>query len=637
MRPPILGSLLHAALVVGSAAQPRPPAQHAHPSLHDPLLVDPGGVAAEHEHGLRPHHSSGAAAEDPLLFRHRFQHRDADTGRLLYYQYEARRSSRVTMVEDIGVTSCAASDGGNFTTVELAVADAETAGGIALGDIIAGTGPPCEYADGSPWRQDGSLRERVIQLPEVHISFPEAILRVATVPAGLHECFDDSQLEFFHGPATKFEQARSARLASAGGKESFTFASTEEVLADALDEEGHTVNQRRRKLHDACPWDWNLLGNSYFYDIDVNIGGGQDCNVREGGSLINEVSRMENDECYWGSNGARSYKAGNLMQVRWRTQSSDSWVRLTIRERGNYVSRDATCYTKRLRNTPEDNYYDLILPDLLSNDCARFDPLSGGFPEFYIWIETDDGKHVNRNCKELPLFRMLSETDTADGFTLSAPPSFQFGDDTLGVQIGCLECRVTGEADVHILMRTSGSNPADEVWAWGEMALEAVVDIGFRARMHGRMPFEPDLLKGFFCLYPICYPAKIAGIGINIGVEASLRAGAYLEITAVASLSYRRAVRTSGNFAMHKRPGSLVPDIATKFEYKDSADDDSPPIAAELNVDATAEVSLIPGFRIGVFAQVGLLAHSRGQSLFQAGSRARRPGTIPATHRARDR
>lgn len=93
--------------------------------------------------GLRPHHNTGAATEDPLLFRHRFQHHDVDTGRLLYYQYEARRSSRVTMVDDIGIISCVASDAGNFTTVELAVADAKVVGGIALYDILAGTGPIC--------------------------------------------------------------------------------------------------------------------------------------------------------------------------------------------------------------------------------------------------------------------------------------------------------------------------------------------------------------------------------------------------------------------------------------------------------------------------------------------------------------
>jgi len=63
------------------------------------------------------------------------------------------------MVEDVGLISCAASDGGNFATVGRV-----TAIGIASGDVIAGAvpGPPCEYEDGSPWRQGGSLRELIV-------------------------------------------------------------------------------------------------------------------------------------------------------------------------------------------------------------------------------------------------------------------------------------------------------------------------------------------------------------------------------------------------------------------------------------------------------------------------------------------
>ena len=98
----ILIGLLHVALVAGS--QPGPLAQHARPYLHD--FVDPGGVAAKHEHGLRPHHSSGAAAEDRLLFRHRYQHHDAASDRLVYYQYEAKRHPHVVMIDDIGVHQC---------------------------------------------------------------------------------------------------------------------------------------------------------------------------------------------------------------------------------------------------------------------------------------------------------------------------------------------------------------------------------------------------------------------------------------------------------------------------------------------------------------------------------------------------
>ena len=248
MRPPILGSLLHAALVVGSAAQPRPPAQHARPSLHDPLLVDPGGVAAEHEHGLRPHHSSGAAAEDPLLFRHRYQHHDAASDRLLYYQYEAKRHPHVVMLEDIGVNKCeassAASEGGqNVTEIVLVVSSQSGAAQLSTGTIVSGSGSMhCVFraADGSvsPWRK--TLRDRVISAsataaPHYPASAVEVTLQ--TVEAALNEVFEHAQVEFFHGRTHSLEAARGKRLnslARTGHQPArYEFASSVEVVAQA--------------------------------------------------------------------------------------------------------------------------------------------------------------------------------------------------------------------------------------------------------------------------------------------------------------------------------------------------------------------------------------------------------------------
>lgn len=147
---------------------------------------------------------------------------------------------------------------------------------------------------------------------------------------------------------------------------------------------------------------------------------------------------MLTPSAHWPGAYRKSYKAGNRIQVRW-SGASGSRVRLKIKERGNWLVNDATCFTMLTSN---DGGYDLYLPDLLTYGCARQNLANPAFPEFYIWIETTDGKHVNSNCKNLPLFRMLSETDSVAGFALSAPPAFQFGDDKLGVQIGCKECRV---------------------------------------------------------------------------------------------------------------------------------------------------------------------------------------------------
>ena len=71
------------------------------------------------EAGLRPHHATGASVEDPLLFRHQFQDHD-DSGRLVYYQYEARRHAHVVMLDDFGVQSCTAAPvDANVTIVTL--------------------------------------------------------------------------------------------------------------------------------------------------------------------------------------------------------------------------------------------------------------------------------------------------------------------------------------------------------------------------------------------------------------------------------------------------------------------------------------------------------------------------------------
>ena len=107
---------------IAHAAASRLPNEAVVP-LYDVPVVDPAGQLIIHEQGLRPHHSSGAASEDPLLFRHRYQHHDAATDRLLYYQYEAKRHPNVVMLTDM-VDSCEASDGGggdNVTDIKLAI------------------------------------------------------------------------------------------------------------------------------------------------------------------------------------------------------------------------------------------------------------------------------------------------------------------------------------------------------------------------------------------------------------------------------------------------------------------------------------------------------------------------------------
>ena len=72
--------------------------------LDDIPFLDP--AKSMHEKGLRP--SAKATEQDPLLFRHRYQHHDGASNRLPYYQYETKRHPHVVVIDDIGAQSCEA-------------------------------------------------------------------------------------------------------------------------------------------------------------------------------------------------------------------------------------------------------------------------------------------------------------------------------------------------------------------------------------------------------------------------------------------------------------------------------------------------------------------------------------------------
>ena len=159
MRRGLVGYVLHVALVKTAAARV---------TLHDSVLVDPDGIAAQHESGLRPHHSTGATAEDPLLFRHRYQHHDEASGKLIYYQYEAKRHPNVVMLADLGVLSCQASvveeHGQDNVTEIVLVLNQSSAAVLSTGSVISGGDMHCWFRDAegtlSSWRK--TLRERVL-------------------------------------------------------------------------------------------------------------------------------------------------------------------------------------------------------------------------------------------------------------------------------------------------------------------------------------------------------------------------------------------------------------------------------------------------------------------------------------------
>lgn len=125
--------------------------------------------------GMRPHHNAGSTTQDPLVFKHRFQHHDPISKRLLYYQYEARRHAHVIMLADLDVQSCTAKPtelNGNLSIVFSLEMPSQKLGtaNITQGSIVVGENMDCvlpedDEPDNTIWRKH--LRDRVIAEPRV--------------------------------------------------------------------------------------------------------------------------------------------------------------------------------------------------------------------------------------------------------------------------------------------------------------------------------------------------------------------------------------------------------------------------------------------------------------------------------------
>ena len=165
-----------------------------------------------HATGLRPHHLSGQSNDDPLLFRHRYQHHDQKTNHLVYYQYEARRHAHVVHLDDLAVESCSATPSGMEGTLLLTLVVRSGDHGhhlraLKAGAIIIGSETNCTGTGGLPATITG-LRERLLadaSLSKAHgeRGQPVAEVTLHTATAGFHECFEYSQLELFLGCAAQ--------------------------------------------------------------------------------------------------------------------------------------------------------------------------------------------------------------------------------------------------------------------------------------------------------------------------------------------------------------------------------------------------------------------------------------------------
>ena len=172
-----------------------------------------------------------------------------------------------------------------------------------------------------------------------------------------------------------------------------------------------------------------------------------------------------------------------------------------------------------------------------------------------VYIHVDAGYYWNMLWQSLEgrwgNFRILSDNTIDSSYTLSAPSpwSGQFGDETLGATITAKQLSVGLTSDLHMLVRTTDFNPADEVWLWGDLSLNALIDVEAEAFTSLSGTFGPVNFAPIPCVLPLCVGATLAGIAIEFGSKPALDVEAKAKIDAKVALAYKRAFSSQHNFA----------------------------------------------------------------------------------------
>ena len=508
-----MSAALLLALAVGAGASASsPPADDAS------LVVAPTGVEQKEDvdaiiaDGLDPKHAT-VDKDDPLLFKHRFEHHDAATNRLTYLQYEARRHAHVVILDDLNATFCTyQTDNENSTLITLDVLTTLfNSVNLTLGSILAGGAAHCSALGGEAHEL---IRERVVSPPRVRPSArrPDAVTVILeTRGAELHECFHHSTVEYYHGDPESHGVFRAKRLNSlvSNGREvpEDRFASTDNILAAAKAKQG-AVNTSRiaakeyvlqtpaegldrrfpprpelpalnitngsahhRKLsHVHCGWGYPPSGS--VQDIGLSLRG-TDCTNRQAGS------GMLASDCFWRDVDSPiseiGLKAENTYELKW-TSTTSQRVDITIWEYdpgspfGSQhcgtlaMNHPNQRYQGNVANSP--NSLTFTMPDLLSTGCGTF--FEVGVPEFVIYIDTVFASYffgipTSGACHKgwTNQFRMMKYTPPSPpgGFQMDLSRSLSSSSDA---RLQCDNCGVGVTGNVHVLVRQEQFNPFAE-------------------------------------------------------------------------------------------------------------------------------------------------------------------------------
>lgn len=116
------------------------------------------------------------------------------------------------------------------------------------------------------------------------------------------------------------------------------------------------------------------------------------------------------------------------------------------------------------------------------------------------------------------------------------------------LEIDCVDCYVSGSADVHIIARTGQINPFQETWSWGTLDIEVGVSVVARATF-GREWQWPLMTTSRRCF--LCLGVSIGNVPIQVGLQLEAGIIAEAKFHVAATLEFSRKGRISGPLNMH--------------------------------------------------------------------------------------
>ena len=206
---------------------------------------------------------------------------------------------------------------------------------------------------------------------------------------------------------------------------------------------------------------------------------------------------MSASDCFFRESTAGSdypsLKPDNTYTLEW-TQNADGWVRFEFMEEDKGFPDDGCGFMQSgdSRRTHYGNAgthsIDFTMPDLCGDTslyCSSTECSGGTYPEFYILVEWDTT--LGTSIAQSATFRLLEDYGTSPTTTTLAPSSNPVvferssADGNAELRISCTDCAITAAADLHVLVRTTNTDPFDESWSWGDFSLDLNVDVEARA------------------------------------------------------------------------------------------------------------------------------------------------------------